>query len=152
MAITAKGQSEGICLKCFMMLLVSLTLIAAASLGSSGSPGTQQPGAPHLPQEQAEEGRMAGNWSQQHSNQRGDIWFGMRAASHGNTSGRNAADASALCVQSKEWISLLERCAPATGYQGWGEKWLCQSEWWTFVSVQLVLYWTKVSLNRSTCE
>lgn len=102
MAITAKRQMEGIFLKCFMMLLVSLTLAVAAALGSSGSLGIQQPGAPHLHQEQAEEGPMAGIWSQQHSHQRGDIWFGMRAAKHWNTSGRNAVDASALCLQSKE--------------------------------------------------
>lgn len=122
MSITAKRQSEGIYFKCFMMLLVSLTLISAALLGSSGSLGIQQPGAPHLHQEQAEEGLMAGIWSQQHSNQRGDIWFGTRAANHWNMSGRNAVDASALCLQSKEWISLLERCAPAMSYQGWGRS------------------------------
>lgn len=52
-------QSEGICLECFMMLLVSLTLTEAAWLGSSGSLGIQQPGAPHLHQELAE-GLMAG--------------------------------------------------------------------------------------------
>lgn len=42
-----------------MMLLFSLTLTEAALLGSSGSLGIQQPGAPHLHQELAE-GLMAG--------------------------------------------------------------------------------------------
>lgn len=55
----SQPTDEGICLECFMMLLFSLTLTEAALLGSSGSLGIQQPGAPHLHQELAE-GLMAG--------------------------------------------------------------------------------------------